>query len=167
MGVGDNLTGVSVRKWSESTTVFFLSFWTWCIAVVQSLSAASLMCLLFDSCRSFAVPFHAPDVLREAAHGPLQHSWRQMDREFLNLIRYIIIYGWFLQPFLILFLWLWCFRCQVAFFRQFFGSVTKVDYLTMRQGFINVINSLTHLEPLFTVAATERSFWSYYTQIWH
>lgn len=27
---------------------------------------------------------------------------------------------------------------QVAFFRQFFASVTKVDYLTMRQGFINV-----------------------------
>nr|AAK72963.1 Mlo [Oryza sativa Indica Group] len=28
-------------------------------------------------------------------------------------------------------------RWIVAFFRQFFGSVTKVDYLTMRQGFIN------------------------------
>lgn len=27
---------------------------------------------------------------------------------------------------------------QVAFFRQFFASVTKVDYLTMRHGFINV-----------------------------
>jgi hypothetical protein len=30
----------------------------------------------------------------------------------------------------------------VAFFRQFFASVTKVDYLTMRQGFINA-----HLSP--------------------
>ncbi|XP_037426544.1 MLO protein homolog 1 isoform X1 [Triticum dicoccoides] len=28
-------------------------------------------------------------------------------------------------------------RWVVAFFRQFFGSVTKVDYLTLRQGFIN------------------------------
>ncbi|OAY66618.1 MLO protein, partial [Ananas comosus] len=28
-------------------------------------------------------------------------------------------------------------RWIVAFFRQFFGSVTKVDYLTMRHGFIN------------------------------
>eukprot|EP00257_Ricinus_communis_P015511 XP_015573442.1 MLO protein homolog 1 [Ricinus communis] len=28
-------------------------------------------------------------------------------------------------------------RWIVAFFRQFFGSVTKVDYLTMRNGFIN------------------------------
>ncbi|KAI8536753.1 hypothetical protein RHMOL_Rhmol10G0281200 [Rhododendron molle] len=28
---------------------------------------------------------------------------------------------------------------QVAFFRQFFVSVTKVDYLTMRHGFINMI----------------------------
>jgi hypothetical protein len=27
----------------------------------------------------------------------------------------------------------------VGFFRQFFASVTKVDYLTMRQGFINVL----------------------------
>lgn len=27
---------------------------------------------------------------------------------------------------------------QVAFFRQFFASVTKVDYMTMRHGFINV-----------------------------
>ncbi|TKV98437.2 hypothetical protein SEVIR_9G559300v4 [Setaria viridis] len=31
-------------------------------------------------------------------------------------------------------------RWMVAFFRQFFASVTKVDYLTMRQGFINVLN---------------------------
>ncbi|OEL23702.1 Protein MLO [Dichanthelium oligosanthes] len=31
---------------------------------------------------------------------------------------------------------------KVAFFRQFFASVTKVDYLTMRQGFINA-----HLSP--------------------
>ncbi|XVF63503.1 hypothetical protein PTKIN_Ptkin09bG0091700 [Pterospermum kingtungense] len=28
-------------------------------------------------------------------------------------------------------------KWMVAFFRQFFGSVTKVDYLTMRNGFIN------------------------------
>ena len=27
---------------------------------------------------------------------------------------------------------------QVAFFRHFVASVTKVDYLTMRHGFINV-----------------------------
>ncbi|KAL5679099.1 hypothetical protein ACJX0J_005484, partial [Zea mays] len=33
-------------------------------------------------------------------------------------------------------------RWVVAFFRQFFASVTKVDYLTMRQGFINY-----HLSP--------------------
>ncbi|RCV46735.1 hypothetical protein SEVIR_9G559300v4 [Setaria viridis] len=33
-------------------------------------------------------------------------------------------------------------RWMVAFFRQFFASVTKVDYLTMRQGFINA-----HLSP--------------------
>ncbi|KAK3150361.1 hypothetical protein QOZ80_3AG0232250 [Eleusine coracana subsp. coracana] len=33
-------------------------------------------------------------------------------------------------------------RWIVAFFRQFFGSVTKIDYLTMRQGFINA-----HLAP--------------------
>ncbi|KAF8780142.1 hypothetical protein HU200_001803 [Digitaria exilis] len=33
-------------------------------------------------------------------------------------------------------------RWIVAFFRQFFASVTKVDYLTMRQGFINA-----HLSP--------------------
>ncbi|KAJ6991696.1 MLO-like protein 10 [Populus alba x Populus x berolinensis] len=26
---------------------------------------------------------------------------------------------------------------QVAFFRQFFASITKVDYLTLRHGFIN------------------------------
>jgi hypothetical protein len=35
-------------------------------------------------CRSFAVPFHAPDVLRQAPHGPLQRYRRQMDREFLH-----------------------------------------------------------------------------------
>jgi hypothetical protein len=29
----------------------------------------------------------------------------------------------------------------VGFFRQFFASVTKVDYLTMRQGFINVLST--------------------------
>ncbi|XP_077246343.1 protein MLO-like [Tasmannia lanceolata] len=34
------------------------------------------------------------------------------------------------------------FRWIVAFFRQFFGSVSKVDYLTMRHGFINA-----HLAP--------------------
>ncbi|KAK7287405.1 hypothetical protein RIF29_00678 [Crotalaria pallida] len=28
-------------------------------------------------------------------------------------------------------------RWIVAFFRQFFASVTKVDYMTMRHGFIN------------------------------
>ncbi|OWM68337.1 hypothetical protein CDL15_Pgr004819 [Punica granatum] len=28
---------------------------------------------------------------------------------------------------------------QVAFFRQFFASVTKVDYMTMRRGFINIL----------------------------
>ncbi|KAH7664544.1 mlo protein [Dioscorea alata] len=33
-------------------------------------------------------------------------------------------------------------RWIVAFFRQFFGSVSKVDYLTMRHGFINA-----HLAP--------------------
>ncbi|XP_058080207.1 MLO protein homolog 1-like [Magnolia sinica] len=33
-------------------------------------------------------------------------------------------------------------RWMVAFFRQFFASVTKVDYLTMRHGFINA-----HLAP--------------------
>ncbi|KAF5463566.1 hypothetical protein F2P56_019469 [Juglans regia] len=33
-------------------------------------------------------------------------------------------------------------RWIVAFFRQFFRSVTKVDYLTMRHGFINA-----HLAP--------------------
>ncbi|KAK9129201.1 hypothetical protein Sjap_009688 [Stephania japonica] len=33
-------------------------------------------------------------------------------------------------------------RWIVAFFRQFFGSITKVDYLTMRHGFINA-----HLAP--------------------
>ncbi|XP_024020102.1 LOW QUALITY PROTEIN: MLO protein homolog 1 [Morus notabilis] len=33
-------------------------------------------------------------------------------------------------------------RWIVAFFRQFFGSVTKVDYMTMRHGFINA-----HLAP--------------------
>lgn len=32
----------------------------------------------------------------------------------------------------------WCMSTQVAFFRQFFRSVTKVDFLTLRQGFINV-----------------------------
>ncbi|EXB56292.1 MLO protein-1-like protein [Morus notabilis] len=30
-------------------------------------------------------------------------------------------------------------RWIVAFFRQFFGSVTKVDYMTMRHGFINIL----------------------------
>ncbi|KDP36763.1 hypothetical protein JCGZ_08054 [Jatropha curcas] len=30
-------------------------------------------------------------------------------------------------------------RWIVAFFRQFFGSVNKVDYLTMRNGFINIL----------------------------
>ncbi|KAK1553828.1 hypothetical protein Q3G72_004149 [Acer saccharum] len=30
-------------------------------------------------------------------------------------------------------------RWIVAFFRQFLGSVTKVDYLTMRHGFINIL----------------------------
>lgn len=39
---------------------------------------------MFDPCRSFAVPFHAPDVVREAALGPLEHPWRQMGREFLH-----------------------------------------------------------------------------------
>ncbi|OWM81165.1 MLO protein homolog 1-like [Punica granatum] len=33
-------------------------------------------------------------------------------------------------------------RWIVAFFRQFFGSVTKVDYLTLRHGFVNA-----HLSP--------------------
>ncbi|KAF2312524.1 hypothetical protein GH714_034954 [Hevea brasiliensis] len=30
-------------------------------------------------------------------------------------------------------------KAKVAFFRQFFASVTKVDYLTMRHGFINMV----------------------------
>jgi hypothetical protein len=38
----------------------------------------------------------------------------------------------------------------VAFFRQFFASVTKVDYLTMRQGFINVL-TVSQLQLLLTL----------------
>lgn len=34
---------------------------------------------------------------------------------------------------------------QVAFFRQFFASVTKVDYMTMRHGFINVGDKVLHV----------------------
>ncbi|KAK9164890.1 hypothetical protein Scep_000081 [Stephania cephalantha] len=30
-------------------------------------------------------------------------------------------------------------QAKVAFLRQFFGSITKVDYLTMRHGFINIL----------------------------
>ncbi|KAK2660925.1 hypothetical protein Ddye_007458 [Dipteronia dyeriana] len=40
-------------------------------------------------------------------------------------------------------------RWIVAFFRQFLGSVTKVDYLTMRHGFINH-TSLDYCSNLFT-----------------
>jgi mlo protein len=43
---------------------------------------------------------------------------------------------------LTLFIW------QVAFFRQFTGSVTKVDYMTMRHGFINV-SCRRHLDYSF------------------
>ena len=32
---------------------------------------------------------------------------------------------------------------QTCFFRQFFGSVTKVDYLTLRHGFI-MVNNITN-----------------------
>ncbi|CAN7057955.1 unnamed protein product, partial [Brassica oleracea var. botrytis] len=32
----------------------------------------------------------------------------------------------------------------VCFFRQFFGSVTEVDYKTLRHGFITVVNLITH-----------------------
>lgn len=41
---------------------------------------------------------------------------------------------------------------QVCFFRQFFGSVTKVDYMTLRHGFI-VVSKTCEIEiasnPLF------------------
>ena len=33
---------------------------------------------------------------------------------------------------------------QTCFFRQFFGSVTKVDYLTLRHGFIMVNNIINY-----------------------
>ena len=32
----------------------------------------------------------------------------------------------------------------VCFFRQLFGSVTEVDYKTLRHGFITVVNLITH-----------------------
>ncbi|WZZ80062.1 hypothetical protein YC2023_100634 [Brassica napus] len=32
----------------------------------------------------------------------------------------------------------------VCFFRQFFGSVTEVDYKTLRHGFITVVNLITY-----------------------
>ncbi|KAJ6990627.1 protein MLO-like [Populus alba x Populus x berolinensis] len=39
-------------------------------------------------------------------------------------------------------------RWIVAFFRQFFASITKVDYLTLRHGFINTKNKLqAHFAP--------------------
>jgi mlo protein len=41
--------------------------------------------------------------------------------------------------------------CQVAFFRQFFRSVTKVDYLTLRQGFINVLITISSPPLLLTL----------------
>jgi len=43
----------------------------------------------------------------------------------------------------------------VAFFRQFFASVTKVDYLTMRQGFINVL-TISQLQLLLTLESAVR-----------
>ncbi|MFS8020381.1 hypothetical protein Hanom_Chr15g01414901 [Helianthus anomalus] len=39
-------------------------------------------------------------------------------------------------------------RWVVAFFRQFFGSISKVDYLTIRNGFINVSPIITTLPYL-------------------
>ncbi|KAL6279156.1 hypothetical protein ACE6H2_016037 [Prunus campanulata] len=47
-------------------------------------------------------------------------------------------------------------RWIVAFFRQFFGSVTKVDYLTMRHGFINILLLVgTKLELILMEMAQE------------
>ncbi|KAL6178785.1 hypothetical protein ACLB2K_050303 [Fragaria x ananassa] len=47
-------------------------------------------------------------------------------------------------------------RWIVAFFRLFFGSVTKVDYLTMRHGFINILLLVgTKLELIIMELAQE------------
>ncbi|KAH0974483.1 hypothetical protein GBA52_016382 [Prunus armeniaca] len=47
-------------------------------------------------------------------------------------------------------------HAKVAFFRQFFGSVTKVDYLTMRHGFINILLLVgTKLELIIMEMAQE------------
>jgi hypothetical protein len=47
------------------------------------------------------------------------------DLEFIFYMKLIVLF--FLLP-----------QYQVCFFRQFFGSVTKVDYMTLRHGFIMV-----------------------------
>jgi len=38
---------------------------------------------------------------------------------------------------------------QKCFFRQFFHSVEKVDYLTLRHGFISVKYTLTHQSQVY------------------
>ncbi|CAL5343118.1 unnamed protein product [Camellia sinensis] len=55
-------------------------------------------------------------------------------------------------------------RWIVAFFRQFFGSVSKVEYITMRNGFINMTSSF----PLwvFAVILLLLNVYSWYTLAW-
>ena len=48
---------------------------------------------------------------------------------------------------------------QTCFFRQFFGSVTKVDYLTLRHGFIMVSNHCLMLKVIIILLVlTQRRF---------
>ena len=133
------------KKWEEETNsleynsqpvrrtiVCFSSSDDWSMRV--SVSRVKLM--RFFHCRSFAIPIDAPDVVREAAPGPLQHSRSQMDCEFDGSRTWAPDCQFLaLQQ-----VWPEYSSLQVGFFRQFFASVTKVDYLTMRQGFINVLN---------------------------
>ncbi|CAL5384438.1 unnamed protein product [Camellia sinensis] len=65
-------------------------------------------------------------------------------------------------------------RWIVAFFRQFFGSVSKVDYITMRNGFINrsmeddfkVVVGISFPLWVFAVILLLLNVYSWYTLAW-
>ncbi|CAL5404162.1 unnamed protein product [Camellia sinensis] len=57
-------------------------------------------------------------------------------------------------------------RWIVAFFRQFFGSVSKVEYITMRNGFINVVVGISFPLWVFAVILLLLNVYSWYTLAW-
>jgi len=78
------------KKWEEETNSLEYQFATGkknhrvflFLGWLKHACVSGVKLMRFFHCRSFAIPIHAPDIVREAAPGPLEHSRSQMDCEF-------------------------------------------------------------------------------------